>query len=106
MEELPCVGKYDAWHAHPVKIPFQGVFRFWRNRCVQQEEAADEILENIYSYFTSLMQPLQKEEPQMDLALDFDHVSLLLTELKKQPRGSERRRNHEVRDLWYLNRFG
>jgi hypothetical protein len=81
MKELLCVGKYSEWEPYPpLKIPLQDLFRFWWNRCVQQEEAADEILEDIFTYFTALMQPPQKEEPQMDLTLDFEQVPLFPTQ--------------------------
>jgi len=77
MKELLCVGKYSEWDSYPpLKIPFQDLFRFWWDRCVQQEEVADEILEDIFTFFTALMQPPQKEEPQMDLTLDFEQVPL------------------------------
>ena len=36
----------------------------------------DEILEDIYSFFTEKMRPTQKEEPQMDFTLDFEQVPL------------------------------
>ena len=79
MKELLCVGKYSEWDAYPpLRIPFQDLFRFWWNRCVQQEEVADEILEDIFTYFTALMQPPVKEEPQMDLTLDFDQIPLFI----------------------------
>lgn len=79
MKELLCVGKYSKWDSYPpLKIPLQDLFRFWWNRCVRQEEAADEILEDIFTYFTALMQPPQKEEPQMDLTLDFEQVPLFI----------------------------
>jgi hypothetical protein len=77
MRELLCVGKYSKWDDFPpLKIPFQDLFRFWWNRCVQQEEAADEILEDIFTFFTALMQPPQKEELRMDLSVDFEQVPL------------------------------
>jgi hypothetical protein len=77
MKELLCVGKYSEWDSYPpLKIPFQDLFRFWWNRCVQQEEVADEILEDVFTYFTALMQPPQKEDPQMDLCVDFEQVPL------------------------------
>ena len=79
MKELLCVGKYSKWDAYPpLKISFQDLFRFWWNRCVQQEEVADEILEEIFGYFTEKMRPPQKEEPQMDLTLDFDQLPLFI----------------------------
>jgi hypothetical protein len=77
MKELLCVGKYSEWDSYPpLKIPFQDLFRFWWNRCVQQEEVADEILENIYEFFSEKMRPPQKEEPHMDLTLNFEQVPL------------------------------
>ena len=86
MKELLCVGKYNEWDDYPpLKIPFQDLFRFWWNRCIQQEEVADEILENIYDFFSEKMRPAQKEEPQMDFALDFEQVPLFPT-VKDTPR--------------------
>jgi hypothetical protein len=77
MKELLCVGKYDEWHDPQLKVSFQDLFRFWWNRCVQKEEMADEILENIFDYFTEKMRPPQKEEKEeMDLTLDFDQLTL------------------------------
>jgi hypothetical protein len=77
MKELLCVGKYSEWDDFPpLKIPFQDLFRFWWNRCVQQEYVVDEVLEDIYDYFTEKMRPPQKEEPRMDLTLDFDQLPL------------------------------
>ena len=77
MKELLCVGKYSEWDSYPpLKLPFQDLFRFWWNRCVQQAEVADEILEDIFTYFTALMQPPQKQKPQMDFTLDFEQVPL------------------------------
>ena len=78
MKELLCVGKYDEWHDPPLKVPFQELFRFWWNRCVSQEEVADEILEDIYDYFTARMLPPQQEEPQMDLTIDFHQMPLFI----------------------------
>ena len=79
MKELLCVGKYSKWDSYPpLKIPLQDLFRFWWNFCVQQEEAADEILEDIFTYFTALMQPPQKKAPQMDLTVDFDQLPLFI----------------------------
>jgi hypothetical protein len=38
MKELLCVGKYSEWDAYPpLKITLQDLFRFWWNRCVEQE---------------------------------------------------------------------
>ena len=77
MKELLCVRKYSEWDSYPpLKIPLQDLFRFWWNRCVQQEYVVDEVLEDIFGYFTEKMRPAQKEEPQMDLTLDFEQVPL------------------------------
>jgi hypothetical protein len=79
IKELLCVGKYSEWNDYPpLKISFQDLFRFWWNRCVVQEYVVDEIPEDIFSYFTDLIRPLQKEEPQMDLTLDFEQVPLIM----------------------------
>ena len=77
IKELLCVGKFSEWDSYPpLKIPFQNLFRFWWNRCVQQEYVVDEILEDIFEFFTEKMRPAQKEEPQMDFTLDFEQVPL------------------------------
>jgi hypothetical protein len=80
MKELLCVGKYSEWDEYVrLKISLQGLFRFWWNRCVQQEEVADEILENIFDYFTEKMRPPQEEkEGETDLTLDFDQLPLFV----------------------------
>jgi hypothetical protein len=84
MKELLCVGKYSEWESYPaLKITLQDLFKFWWNRCVQKEEVADEILEDIFNYFMARMQPPQKEEPQMDLTLDFDQLPLFLDKAKE-----------------------
>jgi hypothetical protein len=77
LKEILCKGQYRAYDPYPpLRVPFQDLFRFWWNRCVQREEIADEVLEDIFEYFTSIMQPPTKEEPQMDLTLDFDEMPL------------------------------
>ena len=79
MKELLCIGKYSEWDSYPpLKIPLQDLFRFWWNRCVQQEEVADEILEEIYDYFTEKMRPPREKEPEIDLTLDFDQLQLFI----------------------------
>jgi hypothetical protein len=84
MKELLCVGQYSEWDSYPpLKIPFQDLFRFWWNRCVQQECVVDEVLEDIFSYFTEKMRPRQQEEPEMDLTLDFDRMPLLIDRAEK-----------------------
>ncbi len=80
MKELLCVGKYNEWDDYPpLKIPLQDLFRFWWNRCVVQEYVVDDVLEEIFDYFTEKMRPTQKEEEQMGLALDLDKLPLLVS---------------------------
>jgi hypothetical protein len=84
MKELLCIGEYSEWDDFPpLKITFQDLFRFWWNRCVQQEYVVDEVLEDIYEYFTEKMRPPKKEEPQMDLALNFDRSPLFVDRTKE-----------------------
>jgi|GEM_PF-1545537 len=84
MKELLCVGKYSEWDDFPpLKIPFQDLFRFWWNRCVQQEYVVDEVLEDILDYFTEKMRPPGEEKPEMDLTLDFDQLPLFIDRAKE-----------------------
>ena len=84
MKELLCIGKYSEWNSYPpLKIEFHDLFRFWWNRCVQQEYVVDEILEDIFEFFTEKMRPAQKEEPQMDFALDSDQLPLFVDREKE-----------------------
>ena len=77
MRELLCVGAYSEWGDYPpLKIPFQDLFRFWWDWCVVQEYVVDEILEDIYDFFTEKLRPPRVETEQMDLTLDFDQISL------------------------------
>ena len=77
MKELLCVGDYTEWDDYPpLKIPLQELFRFWWNRCVVREYVVDEILQDIFTFFTEMMRPPMEEEPEMDMTLDFDQVSL------------------------------
>jgi hypothetical protein len=77
MKELLCVGNYSEWDDYPpLKIPLQDLFRFWWNRCVEQEFVVDEILEDIFGYFTEKMRPPQEEPEQIDLTMEFDQLPL------------------------------
>jgi hypothetical protein len=43
MKELLCVGKYCPDDDYPpLKIPFNDLFRFWWNRCVDREMVVDD----------------------------------------------------------------
>jgi hypothetical protein len=77
MQELLCVGKYCPYsYLPPLKVSLQDLFRFWWNRCVEQDLVVAEILEDIFSYFTELMRPPEKKEKEMDLAVDFAQVQV------------------------------
>jgi hypothetical protein len=58
MKELLCAGKWNKWDEYPaLRISLQDLFRFWWNRCVVREYVVDEILEDIFEYFTEKMRP-------------------------------------------------
>jgi hypothetical protein len=80
MRELLCKGRYSPYdHTIALKIPFQDLFRFWWNRCVEQEYVVDEILEDIFGYFTEKMRPPREEvAEEMDLTLDFVQLPLFI----------------------------
>ena len=58
MEELLCVGEYNKYKSfQSLKVSFKDLFRFWWNRCIVQELVVDEILGEIFTYFTDQMRP-------------------------------------------------
>jgi hypothetical protein len=86
MKELLCVGKYSPYESMlSLKIPFQDLFRFWWNRCVEKELVVDEVLEDVYEYFKSLMTPPEKQpkEEETEVNIDFDQLPLPLTDMDK-----------------------
>ncbi len=84
MKELLCKGEYNPYDYHPpLKIPFQDLFRFWWSRCIEQHLFIDEVLEDIFSYFTEEMRPPEKEKEQMDMTLDLDQLPLFTTDLEQ-----------------------
>ena len=77
MKELLCVGEYNEWEDYPpLKVPFQDLFRFWWNRCVEKGLVVDDVLEDIFDYFTEQMRPPQEEREQMETTMKFDQVPL------------------------------
>ena len=75
MEELLCTGEYSPYgYLPPLQVSLQDLFRFWWNRCVEQELVIEEILNDIFYYFTELMRPPEKKEKGMDMTLDFAQV--------------------------------
>ena len=84
MKELLCAGEYNPYHWYPIlKISLQDLFRFWWNRCVEKEAVVDEILEDIFTYFTEKMRPPEKKKKQMDLTVDFDRLPLFAKDMDK-----------------------
>ena len=84
MKDLLCVGEYSPYEDYPpLKISLQDLFRFWWNRCVEKEAVVDEILEDIFGYFTEQMRPPEKEKESMDLTVDIGQLPLSLTDLEQ-----------------------
>ena len=84
MKELLCEGEYNPYdYSPPLKIPLQDLFRFWWNRCIEKEAVVDEILEDIFDYFTDQMRPPEKEKEQMDLIVDFGQLPLFAADMEQ-----------------------
>ena len=82
IKELLCKDKYSPYDAYPpLKISFQDLSRFWWSHCIEKNLFLDEVLEDIYTYFTEMMRPTQKEKEQMDLTMDFEQLPLFGFEL-------------------------
>lgn len=81
MKEILCLGEYNPYEEYsPLKISLQDLFRFWWNRCIDQYLFVDEILDDVYDFFTEQMRPPEKEKESMDLTLDFGQLPLFMTE--------------------------
>ena len=77
MQELLCVGKCCPYsYLPPLKVSLQDLFRFWWNRCVEQDLVIEDILDDIFSYFTELMRPKGEREKEMDRTLDFTQLQV------------------------------
>ena len=84
MKELLCKDKYNPYDpCPPLKLRFQDLFRFWWNNCIEKDLVVDEVLEDIFTYFTEHMRPPQKEQVQMELTIDFEQLSLFGSELEQ-----------------------
>jgi len=82
MKELLAAGEYNPYEPYPpLKIPFQDLFRFWWERCVERKLVLDEVLEDIFAYFTEQMRPPQEDDEQIALNLDFNQMNLFPGEL-------------------------
>lgn len=86
MKELLCVGKYCPYESMlSLRVPFQDLFRFWWERCVDKELVVDEVLEDVYEYFQNLMTPPEKrpKEEEMEMFIDFTQLPLNLSGIEK-----------------------
>ncbi len=84
IKELLCKRKYNPYDkCPPLKIQFQDLSRFWWNHCIEKDLFLDEVLEDIYTYFTEMMRPPQEEQKQMDLMIDFKQLHLFGSDLEQ-----------------------
>ncbi len=84
MEELLCVGEYNPYDfLPPLKVTLQDLFRFWWNRCVEKELVVEEVLEDIFAYFTEKMRPPEKETENMDMEIDFIQLSFFSKDIEE-----------------------
>ena len=84
MRELLCKGEYSQYdETIHLKIPFQDLFRFWWNRCVVQEYVIDDVLEDIFEYFTEVLAPAREKEEEPDVTIDFEQINLFTPSLKQ-----------------------
>jgi hypothetical protein len=82
MKELLCEGEYNPYEDYPpLKVSLKDLFRFWWNRCVDKGLVIDEILNEIYDYFSEKMRPPQKEKEGMNLTVDFARLSISITDI-------------------------
>jgi hypothetical protein len=88
MKELLCIGRYSPDSDYPpLKIPFNDLFRFWWNRCVDKELAVDNVLEEIFEYFKEQMRPPmeeQEEEPEMSMTVNFEEETFCYPETESE----------------------
>jgi hypothetical protein len=81
--ELLCVREYNLYEDLAIlKISFQDLFRFWWNNCVVKELVVEEVLDDIFDYFTDLMSPKEEEKEKMDFTLEFNQIQLSGIRLK------------------------
>jgi hypothetical protein len=77
IKELLSVGEHNPYDDYTaLNISVNDLFRFWWDRCVDQEIVIDDVLEDIYSYFTEQMRPPEKEQERMDMDIDFKVINL------------------------------
>ena len=76
LQELLCRGRYRPLDDFPpLKVSFQDLVRFWWNRCIVREYFVEEVLGEVFQYFTEQMKPVAKT-PQMSLAVNFKQINI------------------------------
>ena len=84
MRELLSVGKFNPYEDYPpLKISLQDLFRFWWDRCIEKGLFVDEILGDIFDYFTDKLRPPVKEKEEMDMTLDFGQLPLFTEDMEE-----------------------
>ena len=84
MQGLLCISEYSPYDdLQPLKVPFRDLFRFWWNRCVENDLVEEEVLEDIFYYFTEKMRPPTQEEERIDVTFDFEQMSFLAPDWEK-----------------------
>ena len=74
LQELLCRGEYQPLEDLPVlKVSFQDLFRFWWNRCIVREYFVEDVLAEIFQYFTEQMRPSERH-PRMCLKINFKQL--------------------------------
>ena len=85
MKELLAEERYSPYDPYPpIKIPLQDLFRFWWTHCVVQEAVIDEILEDMFMYFTERMRPPAGEPKSMNMEIDFDAFPLFTAQIERK----------------------
>ena len=69
----------------PLKVSLRDVFSFWWRRCIDTDAFIDEVLDDIYDYFTERMRPPETKTETMDMSLDFeDALQSQITDLNEE----------------------
>jgi hypothetical protein len=86
MKEILRRGKNNHYNDYPpLKVSLQDLFAFWWHRCIDRETFIEEVLEDIYDYFTEGMRPPQEIPETTDTSLDFeDALAPQITDLNEE----------------------
>jgi hypothetical protein len=86
MKEILILCDYHPYDDYPpLKVSLQDLFQFWWSKVIDQGEFIDQVLEEIYDYFTEQMRPPVKEPETMDMYLNFEEaLQPEITDLHKE----------------------